>query len=60
MRSPHDFRHEAVVQVENVGSKKVADGVNGVRASGLGCMYLVVVSGKDVTWHVKLTGFLSG
>ena len=47
MRSPQDFRHEAVVQVEKVGSKKAADGVNGLRASGLDCMYLIVVSGRD-------------
>lgn len=47
MRRPQDLRHEAVVQVEKVGSKKVPDGLKGVRASGLDCMYLVLVSGKD-------------
>lgn len=47
MRSPQDFRHKAVVQMENVGSKKAADGINGLRASGLDCMYLIVVSGRD-------------
>lgn len=61
MRRPQDLRHEAVVQVEKVGSNKVADGVKGVRASGLDCMYLVMVSSKDVSrLDIKLTGFQSG
>lgn len=35
IRRPQDLRHEAMVQVEKLGSKKALDGVNGVKASGL-------------------------
>lgn len=40
MRRPQDLRHEAVVQVEKVGSENALDGVNGVKASGLDWKYL--------------------
>ena len=39
-RRPQDLRHEALVQVEKVGSENVWDGVNGVKASGLDWKYL--------------------
>lgn len=35
IRKPQDLRQDAVVQVEKVGSENLADGVNGVKASGL-------------------------
>ena len=42
IRRPQDLRHEAVVQVEKVGSENALDGVNGVKASGLDWKYLQV------------------
>ena len=47
-RRPQDFLQESVVQVENVGSKKVGEGAKGVRALGLDCMYLA----RRVSWVV--------
>ena len=43
MRMPQDLRQRELVQVENVGSEKVDCGANGVKASGLDCMYLAKV-----------------